>query len=259
MDMRAWLLGDYARFLKRKNRTPEAVALLRKEIEQAPADAPSAVKAANMLAFDFATHIAADDEVLWTWLAHRPKWEHTETRLLWRMLEKASQDDLDPHFARAEALAEQADPTRAYALGWIMNRMQYPKRSIPLLEYAVANAHDDEFREWVTFTLFESYLDTGNWKQAEQIFAEARKRLSPTEVPDWYSRIAFVAAKTGAKADAMRIWKAAANINPSDLRPLEPLAAAGLRDELVAFYHDMAARLPSSETPQRALKMLGDG
>jgi tetratricopeptide (TPR) repeat protein len=259
MDMRRWLLSDYARFLRRMNREPEAVALLRKEIEQAPADTASAEGAANMLAFDLPRHITADDEVLWTWLAHRPKWEHTETRLLWRLLESAPPDDLDPYFARAETLAKQADPTRASELGWIMNRMQHPKRSIPLLEYAVQNADDEKLKERTTFTLFQSYLDVGNWKQAERIFPHARKRLGPGEVPEWFSRIAIVAARAGARDDAMRIWKAAANINPSDLTSLRDLVAAGLRDELIAFYRDMAARLPSSETPSRALKMLGDG
>jgi len=259
VNMRHWLLRDYARFLERMDRTPEAVALLREEIEQAPADAPSTVGAANMLAFDFAKYITADDEVLWSWLAHRPKWEHSESRLLWRMLESAPQGDLDPYLLRAEELAKQADPTRACELGWIMNRMQRPERSIPLLEYAIENALDEKVKEDATFALFESYLDTGDWKQAEQIFTQARKRLTPTEVPDWYSRIALVAARAGAKDDAMRIWRAAANINPSDLRSLEPLAEAGLREELVAFYHDMADTWPSSETPQRALKMLGDG
>jgi len=257
-DMRRWLLRDYAHFLKRMDRVPEAVALLYKEIEQAPADAMSAEGAAYMLAFDFPKHIDPNDAVLWYWLADRPKWEHTESRLLWRILERVSQSDLDAYFIHAEELAKQTDPTRASVVGWIMNRMQHPKRSIPLLEYAIQNAQDDELKQRATFALFESYLDTGDWKQAEQIFTEACKRLSPTEVPDWYCRIAVAAAQAGAKSDAMRIWKAAANINPSDLAPLPSLVAVGLRDELAAFYRDMAARLPTSETPARALKMLGE-
>jgi len=258
MDMRRWLLSDYARFLERMNRTPEAVALLREEIEQAPADTLSAEGAAHMLAFDFPKHVTAGDEVLWTWLAHRPKWEHTEIRLLWRMLESVPRDDVSEWFIRAEALTKRTGPSRAYALGWIMNRMQHPKRSIPLLQYAVENAQDDELKKWAAFTLFESYLDTDNWKQAEQIFMEARKQLSPREVPHWYSRLAVVAVGAGASDDAMRIWRAAARINPSDLTSLRRLIRAGLRAELAAFYQDMAGRLPSSETPARALKMLGD-
>ncbi len=257
-DMRRWLLGDYAHFLMRMDRTPEAVALLRSEIEQAPAEALSAERAANLLAFTFEKHVTAGDALLWTWLAHRPKWEHTESRLLWRMLESVPREGLEPYFEQAESLASQADPSRATALGWIMNRMGHPKRSIALLEYAVEKASNSELREEATFTLFESCLDAGHWKRAEQIFPEARKRLSPTEVPTWCSRIAAVAGQAGDRDDALRIWRVAARLNPSDLTSLPALAAAGLHDQLAAFYWDMATKLPSSETPPRALTMLGD-
>ena len=42
----------------------------------------------------------------------------------------------------AEEVALGKAPSRTYTLGWIMNRMHFPKRSIPLLKYAVGNAHD---------------------------------------------------------------------------------------------------------------------
>ncbi|UCD50653.1 MAG: hypothetical protein JSW27_24400 [Phycisphaerales bacterium] len=258
MDMRCWLLRDYAHFLKRMKRVPEAVALLRGELERAPADTMSAERAAYLLAFDFAQHVTADDGVLWTWLAQRPRWENTETRLLWRMLEKAPPDKLDAYFDHAAELARQADPTRARELGWIMNRMRHPGRSIPLLEYALEEFRDEKLREQAAFTLFESYLDTANWQQAERIFPEAGKRLTPTERPKWYARIAFVAARVGAKTDAMRLWKVAANVNLSDLTSLERMAEAGLREELIAFYRQLAVTLPSSVTPARALRRLGD-
>lgn len=257
-DVRSWLLRDYVHFLKRMKRVPEAMALLRDELEHAPADAMSAERAANLLAFDFPEHITADDGVLWLWLAHRPRWEHTETRLLWRLLEKAPSDQRDAYFDHAEELARQADPTRAYALGWIMNRMGQPQRSIALLEYALQETTDEKLREQTAFTLFESYLDTGHWQQAERLFPEAGKRLTPTERPKWHARIAFVAARAGAKADAMRLWKVAANVNPSDLTSLTSMAEAGLREELMAYYRDLAVKLPTSVTPARALTMLGD-
>ncbi|UCD53053.1 MAG: hypothetical protein JSW27_10510 [Phycisphaerales bacterium] len=256
MDRRRWLLADYAHFLARTNRPAEAVALLRQELEHAPATSESTKRAGRLLAFDFAKHLSEDDEVLWTWLANRPKWEHTEKRLLWRMLERAERDDLDRHFLRAEELANERDPSRAYTLGWTMNRMQFPKRSIPLLEYAAETAHDDESKERARFTLFESCLDIGDWRRAEQLFPEASKRLTPREVPEWYSRIAVVAAAAGKKVDAMRIWKAVANVNPAELAVLGDLVKYGLRGELMAFYDEMAKRMPSSEIPAKALRAL---
>jgi tetratricopeptide (TPR) repeat protein len=256
-DWRSLLLMGYAGFLSGEKRTPEGVALLRKEIEEAPAGSRSANTAAHLLASpQFRREVSVDDELLWTWLADRPKWESTEERLLRRMLENADRDDLDRYFVRAEELASGKDPTRARTLGWVMNRMHFPKRSIPLLEYAIHTTDDKQLKERAQFTLFESYLDTRDWMRAEQVFPEASKRLTPREVPDWYSRIAVIAARAGAKADAMRIWKGVANVNPTELADLDDLVKFGLKDELVDFYGEMAKKMPSSEVPARALGML---
>jgi len=256
IDWRSRMLTDYVRFLARVNRTAEAAALLRKEMEQAPATSESAKRAARLLGFDFAKHLSVDDEVLWTWLDKQPKWEHTEEQLLWRMLESAKRDELDKYFLRAEKSTKGKRPSRAYTLGWIMNRMRFPKRSIALLEDAVEQTDDKELKERAVFTLFESYLDTGDWRRAEQMFADASKRLTAREVPDWYSRIAVIAAVAGDKADAMRIWKGVANVSPAELADLDDLIKAGLRDELVGFYQEMQRKMPSSEIPGRALKAL---
>ncbi len=262
VDYRRRALADYAHFLQRTNRVPEALALLHDELAQAPAHSGSAEGAAYLLAFDFPKYLDAGDEVLWMWLAQRPKWEYTEERLLWRMLENAPRDALDGFFARAEELARGQDPSRAHTLGWIMNRMGFAKRSLPLLEYAAEHASDAEFRKTAIFTLFESCLDTGNWKRGEQIFPEAAARLTSTEVPQWYSRLAVTAATAGAQADALRLWRAAANVDLTQLGGLPGLMKAGLREPLVDFYTEMAEKIPSSEVPGRVLKILqseGDG
>ncbi len=255
-DWRTRLLADYAHFLARVSRSAEAVALLREELKEARANSESAENAARLLGFDFPKHLSPDDEVLWAWLGDRPKWEYVEERLLWRMLESAERDDLDKYFSRAEELADGRNASRAHTLGWIMNRTHFPERSVALLEYAVETANDNESRERALFTLFESCLDTGNWRRAEQLFPEARKRLTPREVPDWYSKIAVMAAAAGEKADAMRIWKGVSNVNPAELADLDDLAKFGLRDELVDFYGGMAKKMPSSEIPGRALMIL---
>ena len=232
------------------------MALLRKELKDAPALSESAAEAARRLAFNFDREIRAADTVLWNWIASRPKWEHTEERLLWRLLESAEPDDLDRHFIRAEQLVSGQDPSRASTLGWIMNRMHFPKRSIPLLTYAVEKAQDKELKEQTNFTLLESYLDVGDWKHAEELFPEAAKRLTPKELPKWYARVAVAAAKAGAKSDAMRIWRRVANVNLSLIYGLEDMVKAEMADELKNFYREMSRQMPSSEAPARALKML---
>ena len=255
-DLRSWLLADYALFLKRTKREAEAVVLLRNELAQTPANSQSSEKAAKLLAMDFEKHVRVDDEVLWVWLSSRPQWDYTEERLLWRMLEDAKQEDRDKYFLRAEELTKEKDASCSHTLGWIMNRMHSPERSIPLLQYAFENAQGQELKEQAVFTLFESYLDTSDWQRAEQIFPQASKRLTPQEVSDWYSRIAVAAAKSGAKVDAMRIWKEVMNINANELGHLIDLKKAGLRKELMDFYREMQKKMPSSNIPARALEIL---
>ena len=172
------------------------------------------------------------------------------------MLENANRTEIEKYFSRAESLAEGKEPSRASKLGWIMNRMGHAKQSIELLEYAVEMADNQEVKEEAGFTLFESYLDVGDWARAEQIFPLAHKRLTPTEATDWYARIAVAAAVADRKADAMRIWRVAANANPARPTYLRRLAKRGLREELAVFYSELAKKLPESDAPAKALNRL---
>ena len=138
-----------------------------------------------------------------------------------------------------------------------MNRMHFPKRSISLLKYALGNGLDKELKKRAVFKLFESYLDTGDWKHAKKVFPDAAKRLTTLkELSKWYSRVAVAAAKAGAKTDAMRIWSRVANLNPFQIDGMEYLIEAGLRKELKKFYRKMQKDMPSSEFPTKALMAL---
>jgi tetratricopeptide (TPR) repeat protein len=256
VDLRNSLLSDYAFFLRWKDRTADAVAFLRREIEQAPAICDSTRAAAQMLAYEFHGEVRVDDAVLWKWLADRAKWEYAEERLLREMLTGVRPDDLDEYFVRAEALAFGKHPSRASSLGQIMRMLHFPKRSIPLLRYAIETTTDEELRERIPFMLLLSYLDANEWEHAESIFPEASKRLTPGYFPEWYSRLAVSAARAGAKGDAMRIWGQAANLSPIRMDGLEKLVRAGLRDELKDFYRKMQKEMPSSVAPGRALSAL---
>ncbi len=252
-DRRSQFLSQYARFLARQKRADEAVGLLRREIAQAPPNTASAQAAARILAYDFGKHVRPDNEALWNWLAHQPKWEYSAERLLWRMLGNARQEDRDRWFTRAERLTEGSDASRAHTLGWIMNRMKAAQRSIPLLERALEDADNEELKDDTAFTLFGSYLDVGDWRRADRIYPLAAKRMSE---PHGRTRIAVMAAKGETKGDAMRIWKSAATVYPYDLRSIRPLAQLGLKDELTQHYRDMQKTLPTSQIPERALKVL---
>jgi tetratricopeptide (TPR) repeat protein len=278
-DSRSRVLSDYVQFLSQQKREHEAVRLLRQELADAPALAESSARAAYLLAFHFDKQLQADDPVLWNWLGTRPVWGHPEERLLWRMLENAAIEahpvptptrppaqawrtpekiaqDLEQHFRRAEKLVANGHFSRAFTLGWIMNRLQFPKRSIPLLQRAVATATDDEARQRANFALLESLLDTGAWQKAEAIFDQAARQLTGREIPQWHSRLALAAAREGHKADALRLWFRTANASPMALRGLEELARLGLREDLLAFYRAMQKEMPASQAPVRALGLL---
>jgi tetratricopeptide (TPR) repeat protein len=256
-DWRSQLLSQYAQFLARVNRANEAVDLLRKELAEAPAGSASSVQAAHRLAFDFQDRVGVDDSVLWAWLAKRPKWDFTEQRLLWRMLESATKASLPAQLSRAEKLALDGDPSRASTLGWIENRMGFAERSLPLLEQAVEKAQDKDSKERAAFSLLESYLDVGDWERAESIFPTAAARLTPDELPVWYSKIAVRAAQAAAKDDALRIWRRVANLDFTATGAVTELADEGLKGELVEFYRQMQSAIPSSDIPTKVLSSLG--
>jgi tetratricopeptide (TPR) repeat protein len=253
-DLRSWLLSDLARFLVREGRGAEAVALLRQEIAATPATAESSERAASLLVSDFREHVRAADPILWEWLANRTEWNHHEERLLWRMMEnEAERGEL---FSRGENLAFHGHPTRAYALGWVMNRLGDVQQSIPLLKAATARADDNQLKQRAALALLESLLDSGNWRAAEEIFPLASGQLTGVEIPEWHSRLALTAARQGAGADALRLWIRTANVSPTTLAPVPELARLGLRDELVAFYRTMEKEFPASHVPAQALKLL---
>jgi len=255
-DHRSRMLGNYVFFLKRQNRSEEAIKFLRKEIEQSPPNSESSKRAASLIAYDFYKSINPADPVLWKWLSEQPKWTYPEERLLMEMLARANKEKLNEYFSRAEKLVNGKDVSRAYTLGWIMNRLKFPVRSIPFLDYGYKNAANNAFRNKAAFALLESYLDSRNWKMAEEIFPAASKQLTSKEKPIWHSKIAVVAAKKGDKKDAMRIWRDIANLYPYQIDSVKELSTLGLKEDLIKFYKEMRKNVPSSNIPERALKIL---
>jgi len=249
MQMRSWMLSRLTHFLIREERPGEAVDILLNELKEVPIDAASSQGAARLLAYELENSIDPEEAILWNWLARRATWDNPEERLLWRMLESVPREKRDAYFARAEKLAMQdnADASRAATLGWILNRMDEAARSMPLLEHAVETAADDELKQRAAFTLFETHLDLKDWRAAESMFALAEKRLSPSEDPEWLGRIALIAAQTGNRKDAMRIFRRVANCNLRCRRLVAELADLKLEDELREFYHDAQQRLPTAK------------
>jgi hypothetical protein len=261
-DPRSSLLSSYMRFLQREKREREAVALLWKELADAPANAASSITARWLLTWQFEKHVSVDDAVLWKWLDSHVQWDPLEKILLQRMLEsqRANPNQRDELFARAEKLALVGGASRARVLGELESGMGFPQRAAPLLLHAAEQARKElpkeEQNERALSDQLKSSMEKGDWKNAE--------RLSPNPSAWQYTRIAVLAARAGAKDDAMRLWRKAANLDlrvtaiPDDrgVDPLKQMVDAGMRIELIEFYRDLQTSIPSSKIPPRVLDRL---
>jgi len=262
MDVRFEILVSYERHLIRMKKLDAADRLLHRELEQVPHDAITARRAAAaILALD-SDHkllVQPGDPVLWSYLKRIPKWDYTEEQVLWKLLDRTPEADKEKALRRALRLTRGKHATRAKITGWILTRMGQGCRAIPLLRDAVRRLKKKDELESARFTLFEACLDTGDWRAAEKLFPRASARLTGKELPRWYASIAVLAAKKGARADALRIWKKVSNLDPADLHRLDEIAAAGMKQELTDFYRAMAERDPASWIPERALEILEVG
>jgi tetratricopeptide (TPR) repeat protein len=258
-DVRFQILNSYQRHLVRMKKLEEADRLLHRELQAVPPDSITAARAVNAilsLDTDHQHMIRPADPALWRFLERRPAWDFTEERLLWKLLDRTPKAKRKQAFARAERIARGRDPTRSQILGWVLTRMDENRRAVPLLNDAVRRLKVKDDLESARFNLFEAYLDTGDWRAAEELFPLASARLTGKERPRWYARVAVVAAKKGAKADALRIWKRVSNLDPADLHRLDEMAAAGMKKELTDYYRALARRDPKSWIPGRALEIL---
>jgi len=213
--------------------------------------------------------IDPDDALLWAYLEKLPGWgdmakqDYTGNELLQRMVEKVPSDQRDAFWQKTEKLTRGTDPRRAKVLGKVMIQTHEPARAIPLLKDAVARLaldSTDTYRSDLgdaRLHLFEAYMDSGDWREAERIWPEARERLSVDQWPSRYGQIALAAVKDGDRDDALRMWKRCANWDlASSLGDLKELSDAGLREPLRDYYAGIGKRLPASWVPVRAMEVL---
>lgn len=248
-----WAADCYSRYLEQVKGRPAAMDLLWKEYRAAE-DEVHQDRLVRMMGVDF---YRRHQEAFWKYLAARNSWEGPQ-RLIWNAAqEESKRGDVAAFWTRAEKLASVPDaPNRAKVLGWIMTRTQASARAIPLLRHAVEGLKDKDERRSAGFTLFEAYLETGDWRGAEGTWQLARRRLTPNETPQWLGDIAVCAARAGARDDSMRLWKTHANLDRGATGDLDDMIAAGMRTDLLAFYKQMKKNDPASTAPERAIALI---
>lgn len=248
-------VSAYAYYLRSINQTAKGVDLFWKEME-VPQSLEYQQRILNSLKDLESSALHSDDKRLWAYLSAQPEWGRDEELLIWKMYENGPLDH-ESFWNRCEQLAAKGKPSRSSVLGWVMTRCNQNKRAIPLLERACSTLTNQDALSNNHFTLFEAYIATNNWQQAEKLWPKASKRLTSSEVPRFFAQIAVAAAKSGAKQDALRLWKQKDELDRAMIEPLTELAECGLKPELIVYYKNMVRSQPASTIPKEALKLLG--
>jgi len=249
-DARSLFFSGYLNFLIENKRKEEALALIFKELKESPHTSNSSCLAVHFLTWRFNAELNPFDEYLWAWLAGRPHWGHDEKELLVAILKNAGTKDFEECLSRAQAMAPEKELRRRYILASAMSALKLDLRAKALLESVIKDAskEDQGLKEKTSLLLYEIFLKSGDWRNAEKFKGD----LSFYH----FVKLAVCAAKAGDKADAIRFWENAANIDPSNMNNLNELVNFGLRNELKDFYLRMGKELPGSLIPGMALRLL---
>lgn len=256
--VRTRIVRDYAMFLKRTADDKSALAYLWSEFEKIP-NQKFRVGIIRIISDPFETdnthYLKPNDARLLKFLAGQQMWSYDEERLIWRMARNAEfPSQLNDFWKEMERLTP-GNGSRESTLGWVMNRCREAKRSLPLLKDACTRLKGDD-KQAASFTLFESYLDLSDWRNAESIWPQASVRLTDNERPDLLGRIALAAAKSGDKTDAMRLWKKKDTLEAAALGHLEEMLKNGMRSEMLDYYTRMQKQKPDNSIPKEALKII---
>jgi hypothetical protein len=264
------VLAAYTRFWMQTHDAASAYELMWKKLKEVPLEGECARNVVygiwNLEQFDAPRDdkqqkprlFRSDDERLWAFFAAQKKWGPVE-RVMMQMIDNTAPEQREAIWKRGEALARGASPSRAYTLGWLMTRNDdaaMTRRAIPLLKDAMARYPAGEDREKAAFELFEAALTIGDWQLAKQTWPAANRDVGDEDALGRLGHLAVAMANAKAADEAMKQWAAIANVDRWELRCLDEMVRAGLRDRLIAFYEQMSRDDPASEVPAETLRKL---
>jgi tetratricopeptide (TPR) repeat protein len=268
-NVRLKVIEEYAFSLSEANRFDDATRTVRREMEQANQSDEERRDLLRILKTVYGQadrSFSADDELLWDVLSKNAQWEGTEQNCLRDMMQitygpPAVTEKQTPRkirvIQRAEALCQDTDPSRSAALAWLCAAYGCPERAIPLYKDAARRLSDRQTRSEASFHLVELYIKGGDAAGADQHLVEALHYRSLSSPPALIAQVAVLAAKSGDKERAMRLWKRLVNIDATFVLPVRELAQAGLIEELRSFYQEQEKLDPQSWVPAAMLDRLG--
>ena len=205
---------------------------------------------------DLAMRIPDGDESLWKHLSAVERWGKGQQDVLERLARGSSAARRDLVWKRAERLAKDKDPSRASTLAWMMLRLGEPARAAGHYAEAIARLPEGEERERLRWYLYRAHKEAGHWKEALALWQAARKHLGVREAPRHQRGLAVCCARAGQRKLAMRLWAQSTNFDRMNFQGLDDMVDAGLRQELTAYYTDLAKADPLTLAPKRALALL---
>jgi len=240
--------------------------ILRKEVKAALEDAHYLFELAKLIDTDWdevRDEFFVNEDVLPRMMAARPKWYGHESSVIEAIMgsEAWTPAMKQAAWGRLAALARRDLLHRGSALAKAMSWEGENKHVIPILrEYlkiAPERAENNDFydRQQCADALFDAYLESGVWQAAEKMYL-AGYEGSTEKLGDSLRKIALSAANAGRTEDALRLWKAASNIDRWIFRDFEYFAKPPLIPGLRQFYVDMKKADPLTSIPDRALAIL---
>jgi tetratricopeptide (TPR) repeat protein len=255
------VLREYMHFWKETHDAPAAGELIWSKLKEVPLDSKCASRAIDCLAEINSSQddekpslFRDDDERLWALFKAQKVWD--DSLPLGLMIKNAPSTRQESNWKRLEDLAKGADPSRAYRLGCVMGEYKLNHRAISWLRDAMTRQSVPADREKAALRLFEVAIAIDDWQLATQTWPVASRCLVGGEPIHYLDELAVAAARAKAPDAAMKQWAAIANLNRWEMRDLDEMIKAGMRDRLIAFYQQMAHDDPASEVPAEALRKL---
>lgn len=258
---RVWILMSLGDFANTEEQEAEAEAIFRREL----AAARQANDGGHIFAFvngmsnyfeDLHEEFFVNTDLLPFVLNSRKLWSYSEEHLITFVMddEKWEPKKREQIWGQLTAMARKDIRNRAFTL---LKAMDYNEiANIPLLfeclKIAPAETRGDiNFdRADIEKLLFQAYLNTGDWRKAEKMYADGFRDSFDL------AQIAVAAVKAGAVHDGLRVWRINANRDRRDTTYLESLSKTSAKPLLQEFYRDMKRRDPLTDIPEKALALL---
>jgi hypothetical protein len=260
------IVRAYSFFLKEGASKSELEALLRDEFSKTGEDSDYGFAIARLIAddefeLDKLRHslLVRQPNIVARLLQRRANWDNEEQKLIEDIVrgDEITSTEKNTMWTALEKLVSDPGSTRAYRLGEAMLFRGAVNRAKPLFEAYLKSGVKNEFIDngEVLRNVVAADCQNGNWRAAEQLLM-ANMSWAWDSASRALGMLAATAAKQGATADSVRLWRMKSNVDRRDLDGLDEIARTEARASLQTFYLQMKKEEPLASAPELALARL---